>query len=383
MNKYLLFITAVMLTLLSLFQSSHAQIIYGERMSVSGRMVFQSWKLKTPGQENKLNQFAFPFSFYAPLAPHWEISFNSAINSSSFDVSGKSTSIAGLTPSSVRAFHSFYNDQIFVSAGLIIPTGKTELDTMEAELAQLVSTDYLDVPIKQLGSGLGILAQLGGAAQYEWLLYGGSIAYNYTGAYKYKKSGADYNPGDEITIQGSGSTTVGDGIVDIDIAYKIYAVDKRDNKEIFKNGGILSFLLSGKYNLPRATLGLSIAEIIRGKNSQQYGNSLRADTANSNGNKTIVSALGSYMISPRVSGSLLLEYRQLSANGYDSTALLYFGKSDLFSFGGGAQFSSDGDKFTLFAGLKFSSGTANRDAGERPKISISGTEFSVGGRVKF
>jgi hypothetical protein len=360
-----------------------AQIVYGEKMSLSGQMTFQNWTLKTSGYETRLSQFAFPISCFAPVAPHWEIHFNSALNRSRLAVGSTNTSVMAMSPSTLRVFRSFAQDRLFAAAGLVIPTGKTQLAKAEVALAELISIEYLDAPIKQLGGGAGLLLQVGGASQYQWLLYGGSVAYSYTGAYKYLKDGSDYNPGDEFSVQASGSTTQGDGTVDLDVAYKYYTADETGGKEIFKAGGVVSLILTGKYNFPKTSVALSIAEVVRSKNSLQFGNSLRTEDKKTHGNKTILSGSAAYILSPQVSVSFSTEYRLLSENGYDTTSVLHFGKSDLFSFGGGVGYSGPDDKYSLFARLGLSTGAANRGSSEAEKISIVGTEISLGGRIRF
>jgi len=80
---------------------------------------------------------------------------------------------------------------------------------------------------------------------------------------------------------------------------------------------------------------------------------------------------------------MLTEYRLLGANKYDVTSEKYFGKSDLFSFGGGFNYRDPGDRFALTTRLVLSSGEANKAAVQHPSISISAYELSIGGRIRL
>ena len=119
------------------------------------------------------------------------------------------------------------------------------------------------------------------------------------------------------------------------------------------------------------------------KNSLQFGGALRTEDRQSNANKTIMGGGVTYTFVPQWSFTILTDYRLLAANKYDATSEKYFGKSDLFSFGGGIDYRDPGDRFALTTRLVLSSGEANKGAVQHPSISISAYEFSIGGRIKL
>lgn len=366
-------------------QISEAQIIYGTPRNLSGRIVYQHWKLTAgpDGKDTTLTQIAMPISVFVPLAPHWEVHLDAAMSRSQLDDGRSSNSISSVGLSTLRLFHSFAADRLFTAVGLVLPTGKTGYDTLQIAVAQLIADDYLNVPLKQPGGGAGFILQVGGAEQHDWLLFGGSAGFTYAGAYEYLNNGDKYNPGDELIAQGSATAVGNVGSVDLDVAYKYYTADKVGSDKIYKNGGVLSAVLSGKYNFASGVAGVTIAEIIRSRNSLQFGTELRPEDRQSAGNKTVFAGNVSYSFTPQWSFSLLAEYRLLSANKFDVSSEKYFGKSDLFGFGGGLQYTAADGHYSVFGRFVFSSGEANKNALLRPSISITGSELSVGGRIGF
>ncbi len=362
-----------------------AQIIYGSPPSINGRIIFQHWKLTAGdgGKDTILTQAVAPISVFVPMAPHWELHLNGALSRSKLDYGNTATNVSSLGLTTLRVFHSFSEDRLFVAAGVILPTGKTGYNSTEAAVAQLVADDYLNVPLKQLGGGVGLILQVGGASQYEWLLYGGSIGYTYAGSYTYLKNGDSYNPGDVIVVQGSASAVGRMSSLDLDLSYKVYTADKVGSEQIFKAGGIASAVLTGKYNFHDGTISATLAEILRSKNSLQFGDALRTEDRQSNANKTILGGSATYTFIPQWSFTMLTEYRLLAANKYEITSEKYFGKSDLFSFGVGIDYRDPSDRFALTTRLVLSSGEANKDAMQHPSISISAYELSIGGRIRL
>ena len=362
-----------------------AQIIYGSPPSINGRIIFQHWKLTAGdgGKDTILTQAVAPISVFVPMAPHWELHLNGALSRSKLDYGNTATNVSSLGLTTLRVFHSFSEDRLFVAAGVILPTGKTGYNSTEAAVAQLVADDYLNVPLKQLGGGVGLILQVGGASQYEWLLYGGSIGYTYAGSYTYLKNGDSYNPGDVIVVQGSASAVGRMSSLDLDLSYKVYTADKIGSEQIFKAGGIASAVLTGKYNFHDGTISATLAEILRSKNSLQFGDALRTEDRQSNANKTILGGSATYTFIPQWSFTMLTEYRLLAANKYEITSEKYFGKSDLFSFGVGIDYRDPSDRFALTTRLVLSSGEANKDAMQHPSISISAYELSIGGRIRL
>ena len=298
---------------------AEAQIIYGTPPSINGRIIYQHWKLTSGngGKDTILTQVVAPISVFVPVAPHWELHLNGALSRSKLDYGSTATNVSSLGLTTLRVFHSFSEDRLFVAAGVILPTGKTGYSTTEAAVAQLIADDFLTLPLKQLGGGVGLILQVGGASQYEWLLYGGSIGYTYAGSYTYLKDGDSYNPGDEIVVQGSASAVGRMSSLDLDLSYKIYTADKIGSEQIFKAGGIASAVLTGKYNFRNGTLSATLAEILRSKNSLQFGSALRTEDQQSNANKTILGGGVTYTFIPQWSFTILTEYRLLAANKYE------------------------------------------------------------------
>lgn len=361
------------------------QIAFGDPPRIDAQLIYQSWKLTYSDggsePETTLTQTAMPLHIFLPMAEDWELHFNSAYSRSFVEGGTDSKSISTIGSPLVRIYHSFSEDQLFISGGLALPLGKTDLDedNHEVALAELLSSEYLLLPIKQLGYGLGLLVSAGGASQHEQLLYGGSVTYRYAGSYTYVKGGASYDPGDEFTFRGSATLPIGLGRLDFDLAYKYYLSDKLDSEEIFKNGDQFSLSLRGSYQFSELTAGdLSLTHIRRSKDSRRSGAVFAYELHNTHGAKTVVASKISYKFQPEWLGSILLSYRYLSANDWTFDDPSYFGSSNLFRIGGEVGYSRPASRFGAFGRLQFSTGAANDDL-----ISISGIEFAAGGSVRF
>lgn len=361
-----------------------AQIVYGQPKALSARIVYQSWKLTVGGEELNLTQSAFPFNFFLPVADNWEVHVASAISHSNLDASALTATLTSVSGTSVRVFHSFAEDRVFVSGGITLPLGKTNLDTVEVALAELISDDYLSTPVKQVSEGLGFSGQIGVASESnDWLLYGATLSYNLNGPFTYFKDGDKYNPGDEIAVQGSATARQGDGALDLDLSYRHYLADKVGSREVFKSGGVFLAVATGRYRFGEVSTALTLAHIIRNKNSVLFGASLQGEEKNSNSDKTVVSGTVAYSVSPRVTASLLAGYRALSANDYETSSTNFSGKSDVVSFGGGLEYSAPDQSYSVFGKLVVNNGKANKSAPAEQVIDVSGTEFSFGGRLRF
>ncbi len=289
-----------------------------------------------------------------------------------------------MSGTSIRVFRSFAGDRVFVSGGVVLPLGKTKLDSLQVQLAELISDDYLSTPVKQVSEGLGFVGQIGVATEAnDWFLYGATLSYNLNGSFNYFETGDKYNPGDEIAIQGSATAIGSQGALDFDLSYRRYQADKVGDLEVFKSGGVLSGVISGRYKFDNITAGVTVAHILRNKNSILFGSSLQTETQNSNSDKTILNGNVAYSFSPQVILSLLGGYRTLSANDYAAGSTNFFGKSDVFSVGGGLEYIAPAQNYSLFGRLVVNSGKANKDAAEEQEIEVSGAEFSFGGKVRF
>ncbi|MFH2055310.1 MAG: hypothetical protein ABIJ61_05085 [bacterium] len=365
--------------------TAQGQIAFGDPPRIDAQLLYQSWKLTYRGSgtepETTLTQTVLPLHVYLPLTEDWELHFNSAYSRSFVEGATDSKSISTVGSPMLRIYHSFSDDRLFISGGLALPLGKTDLDesTHEVELAELLSSEYLLLPVKQLGYGLGLLVSAGGASQHQQLLYGGSVTYRYAGSYTYIKRGASYDPGDEFTFRGSTTLPVGQGRIDFDLAYKYYLSDKLDSKEVFKNGDQFSLAVAGSYDFSELTSGsLSINHIRRSKDSRRSGAVFAYELHNTHGAKTVIASRISYLIQPQWRGNILISYRYLSANDWTEDDPSYFGSSNLFRIGGEVDFARVGGRYQGFGRLMFSTGAANDDL-----ISISGLEFALGGSVRF
>ncbi len=360
------------------------QMVYGQKATLAARVIYQSWKLTSAGAETNLTQSAFPFGAYYPIRDNWEVRFNAAVSRSNLDDGRIDTKLTAFSGSSIRVYRSLATDRVFVSAGILLPSGADKLDTAEVLLNELISDDYLSTPVKQVVQGLGFVSQIGFASEVNpWLVLGASLSYNLNGTFTYVEAGGDYNPGDEVSLQGSATATSGETEVDFDLSYRHYMSDKAQDREVFKAGGVISALVAARHSFERFSIGGTVGHIIRKKNSVLFGSSLQAENQNSNSDKTVLSGGVTYKISPQVAAAVLFGYRALSANDYEASSTNFFGKSDVASYGFSLEYNAPQSRYSAFGRLMISNGKANKSAPEDLEIDVAGTEFSFGGRLSF
>lgn len=346
---------------------AQGQIVYGQPTSGTAGFTYTSFSLEQDGVKTDITQVGFPMRGFIPLQDNLEATIYVVASSNSMDVADKNYSLSGLGDLRLQVSRSFNEDQLLVSVGASLPTGKTNLNRAdETPVLQMLASDYLNFSQRSFGEGFGFSFLVGGAKMISGLRCGAGLTYRYIGKYDPYEGVEGYDPGDMVNFNAgadweNGSTTVSGNVV-----VSFYGKDKWNDLEVFKESSQLSFGIGVNHVPDRFRASGSLNYIVRGRNTlfapvetelKIYGNELALS-----GNLLWLASNG-WSYGP----SVIL--RMIAANEQD------FGSSTIFGLGGvvGRKIGGSG---VVELGFKYFTGSA--DGGE---IDISGLQISTGVRI--
>jgi hypothetical protein len=343
------------------------QIVYGRPASGTAGFVYTSFSLEQDGVKTNITQAGFPLRGFIPLQDNLEATVYVVASSSSMDVAGKDHGLSGLGDLRLQVSRSFKEDQLLVSVGANLPTGKTNLNRAdETPVLQMLARDFLSFSQRSFGEGFGFSLLVGGAKMISGLRVGAGLTYRYIGKYDPYEGVEGYDPGDMVNFNAGADWENGPTTVSGNVVVSFYGKDKWNGSEVYKESSQLSFGVAVNHALKRFRANGSLNYILRGRNSlftpdetelKVYGNELALS-----GNLTWLSPDG-WSYGP----SVLL--RMIAANERD------FENSTILGFGGvvGRKFGESG---VVELGLKYFTGSA--DGGD---IDLSGLQISTGVRI--
>ena len=266
-KNIILFLIIMLLPL----STSFAQIIYNQPPSNNFKIYYNTWSLENSLTDTRddISQKTTSLSGFIPLRDNFEARYYIITASNNLELNNTESRLSGLGDLRVQLSHSFYKDRLLISTGLNLPTGAQELDTcQEIRVIEFLSRDYLSLPLRRYGEGLGFNLLTGGAAQIGPLKCGITAAYNYTGTYEPYINYGDYNPGNTFSLGANTNFTLNTINYTAGLAYLISGTDQLDDNKVYKQAPQFITLLSATYlEQPyRATLGARM--IMRGRNAR-------------------------------------------------------------------------------------------------------------------
>ncbi|MCK4460590.1 MAG: hypothetical protein KAW46_02240 [candidate division Zixibacteria bacterium] len=367
MRTKLILVLLVAAVWLAAASPSQCQIVYGRAISGTAGFVYSSWSLEDSAQKTDITQISFPLRLFLPLQDNLEADVYVATSSNSMDQGENDYSLSGLGDLRVQVNRSFSDDQLLLSVGVNVPTGKTKLNRAdETPVLQMLTQDFLSFSQRRFGEGFGLNILLGGARMIGVLRCGAGITYRYIGKYDPYEGVEEYDPGDLISFNAGADWENGPTMVSGNIVVSFYGKDKWNDREVFKESSQFGFGLSVNHNPEGFRADGSLGYIARGRNSffapeesklKVYGNELS------------------------LAGNLLW----LPPNGwfYGPSAVLKliaenergFSSSTIFGFGGTVG-RKLGDTGTVEVSLRYFTGQA--DGGN---TDVSGLQISTGVRI--
>jgi len=268
---------AIVLLLGVMSVSGYAQIIQGTPVSGGLSVHYSSWTVTYADEsEETISQLAIPLSGLIPLKDNLEATYYIANASSYLETVDNDYSLNALSDLSIQLSQSLAQDHLLLSAGVNLPTGKKELDLDEEWLVlQILSADYLQMPIRQAGEGLGFNFIIGGATQLGPNARGGiGLSYEINGEYDPYEGVSDYDPGDVFNINGGVDFGTDSARLSFEAIYATFSSDQLDGDDVFKQSSQIDFRASGMKAGQSVTWSGLVRYLVRGDNEQ-----LSTDTA--------------------------------------------------------------------------------------------------------
>lgn len=346
----------------ALFSPVHGQIIYGLPGSTDLQMVYSHWSIEDDSLSETFTQFTAPVAGFVPLQDNFEARFYIANAFNTLSIDETDTKVSGLGDVRLQLNHSFADDQLLLSGGVNLPTGKKKLDPeTDRAVLEVLSQNYLSFPVRGLGEGFGFNILAGGAATAGNIRYGASVMYQYNGAYEPYKDEGDYNPGDFISATASADIDMDNTALTANVIFTTFTDDKIEDAKIFKQANQIDMYLGGRHSTARVDMQGNVRFLIRGR-STRYNMTEDAiiDQLKAYGNEFSIGARLQYYPNPRWYIGPSVQLNMIAANEED------FDKSSLF--GGGVTYGRKvSDRFDFDIGFNYYVGSA--DGGD---IDISG-----------
>ncbi len=349
-----------------------AQIIHGQPVAGQTSVVYNHWKVESDTEEATLTQFMIPVMAFVPVRDNFELTFYSANSSNNLKGLGQEFDLNGLGDVRLQANHSFMGDQLLLSAGVNLPTGKKELARIDEMLVlQAMSLNFVNIPMRRLGEGFGFNILLGGAAVLaEGVRGGAGIMYDYVGEYKPYESAVegrgDYDPGNKFSLNAGVDFEFDNNFWSLNAIYSIFSTDKYDGTESFKQSPQLDLRASVVTGQDGASFNGLVRYVIRGKNGDYSALGVELPAFKLFGNELSLAGGADFPIGEKLHVRPMADLRFIADND------LEFGGSTVFGFGSDVGMSLS-ENYNASAGIKLYTGhAADGD------IDLSGYQLTFG-----
>ena len=372
-SKHLILLGTLAAFLILCGGSATAQIVYGQPASGNVTAYITHWKVTADdGTETTLNQFAIPLTGFVPVREDFEVSLYIANASNSVDFPDAEYKLSGLSDVRLQANHSFVEDQLLLSVGVNLPTGKKKLSLGEEwAVLRALSQNYLDFPVVRLGEGLGFNALLGGAAMLSEKIRGGAgIMYQYVGKYEPYEGYADYDPGDLISANAGADFEGKRSTLSIDAILTMYTDDKKDSEKIFRQSTQLDLRLSARVGDEKKSFAGMARYVMRGDNKQYDESGAEISSLKMFGDEFSIMGGATFMFANEMYFSPAAELRSIAGNGENLEAEIE--GATIIGFGGTLG-KRIGENLNLEGGFKYYTGSAH--GGD---LDLSGYQITFG-----
>ena len=179
------------------------------------------------------SQLTVPISLTVPLGERWSVDLSGAYASGTVSLAARDTSLAldryavnGLTDLRLRATGRVIGDNVIVTLGINVPTGKTSLNGEEFSAMRVLAAPAFGFQTPTLGLGAGGTAGIvyaREAAGWAWAV-GGS--YELRSAYDPVTFVGEMNPSDAVHLSIGGDGLVGRNGMTIGLSADIFTKDR-------------------------------------------------------------------------------------------------------------------------------------------------------------
>ncbi len=179
------------------------------------------------------SQIAVPIVAIIPVSSRFSLDIATAFASTETKAGSSTSSISGLTDTQLRANYALNGDNLVLTVGFNLPTGKSAVQADQIAAAQAIGIDFFTFPVPAYGTGgagtLGI-AYAGQAG--DWELGAGGSFRKATGFEPASGSSIKYTPGDEYRMRLGATRAVGDGRLALGVIFSAFGTPKYDTTSI-------------------------------------------------------------------------------------------------------------------------------------------------------
>ena len=230
--------------------------------TINAGLEFRTWSISEPDGTSDLTQFAYPVYVQSRLGDNLDYSCLFNLASSSLDYGGgDSNALRGLTDGKLSVTGHLPDPRFSLGAGLRLPTGESELDAEQDNVAQVLIDRMLGFHVKRYGEGMDLELRVGFAeARSPELALAAGISYQLKGDFDVRnQSGAGtstYEPGNELSISGAAHLQLGERQVDASLRWITFAVDRRDGQDELEEGRQLGLTADVSQEIMRGVLAV-------------------------------------------------------------------------------------------------------------------------------
>ncbi len=203
-----------------------------ENASVLSAPTFTSLTFGSGASSRTVSQLSLPVVLLLPFGEKFSMDVSTAYASSTVKANDSTTSeISGLTDTQIRASYRIGADNVLLTVGINLPTGRYSVPEEQQEAAGQIGNDFLFYPISSMGNGL---AMTGGVAYARpvgtWDFGAGASARKSTEFAAFSVASEDFRftPADEYRLTMSADRPVGDGALSFGLTYSVFGEDLAD-----------------------------------------------------------------------------------------------------------------------------------------------------------
>jgi len=363
--------------LLGLIQVADAQ--YGHRTTVYSTAYVQTWRLTEDNDQRRLTQFALPLFISHTISRRFQLFISEANAISTISLPDDTQSpdadsqrLSGIGDTKIKLSYSLIPQKLLLTGGIGLPTGKSRLDSSEAQVFRQLYSETLRFRIGRLGEGRGASIGLAGVHTFGLVTLGFGTSYLDKAAYEPLdiEGAPSYNPGNQYSGVLSVNWDIQRFHVRSGLIFTAYTPDRLEGIEQFRQGAETIVENSVSYRNARLSTTIYSRNTFRQKNAlADAGGELVKGDKDQQGHRILLSLTADYRLNRKLTLNGLIEnQRRLENEGQ--------GKANVLSIGGGFRRVFT-DSLTLEIGARLSQGYMKDDTVDLQGLAISSALIST------
>jgi len=311
---------------------------------VSLFFIHNGWTEDQPTGEVKVNESVLGLGVNQIVNPQFEFELAGQYAGASFKDPTTDVSLSSITDTRFRGTYYFSNHQASASLILNLPTGKKALTDEEFLVTVGLADNARKYVVRRFGQGF----DFGGEAY--WLPQYDKVSFNLGGGYLNKGSyqvlasdDAEYKYGSEFHVGGGVHVDAKPVAAHLNASYRLYTDDEFDGQAVYKSGPMT--MVDGRITYAdRFWVSSGLTLVSRGNADvlQDGSTSLSEESLKSGRNELLFDISTTIPVGERLRALARTEFKNVSANDYDSTSTFFRPKAGYVGLGAGV-----GYQFTL------------------------------------